>query len=78
MDWQQAIVFLIVAAAAAYLWRQYAASRSRSGCGGCGGCGSARAAAPEGYPAPRSEPELVQLELTPRKAAGPTPPKRAE
>lgn len=74
MDWQQILVFLIVAGAAVYLWRQYAASRRRSGCGSCGGCGSARAA----NSPPRSEPELVQLELTPRKAAGPTPTKRVE
>lgn len=64
MDWQQLIVFLIVAAAAAYLWRKYAANRSQSGCGGCGGCGNARAAVQESRP----EPELVQLQLTPRRS----------
>jgi len=64
MDWQQLIVFLIVAAAAAYLWRRYAASRSQSGCGGCGGCGGARPVAKESGP----EPELVQLQLTPRRS----------
>lgn len=63
MDWQQIVVFLIVGCAAAYLWRRQAASRGRSACGGCGGCGGKQPAAP----APR-QPELVQLELTPRKS----------
>ena len=62
MDWQQLLVYLIVAAAALYLWRQYAVKRS--GCGGCGtsGCGTKRKTAE----APR-EPELIQLELAPRR-----------
>jgi len=64
MDWQQLIVFLIVAAAATYLWRRSVASRHKSGCGGCGGCGSARQTAAE----PRPEPELVQLQLAPRRS----------
>lgn len=66
MDWQQIIVFLIVATAAAYLWRRSVAGRKQSGCGGCGGCGSAKATATSPS---RPEPELIQLDLGPRRPA---------
>ena len=64
MDWQQPLVYVIVAAAALYLWRQYA-GKKRSGCGGCGtsgGCGSGSSVEKA-----RPEPELIQLELKPRR-----------
>jgi hypothetical protein len=61
MDWQQVIVFLIVAAAAVYLWRRNTASRGGSGCGGCGKC----AATPQA--AAKPTPELIQLDLGPRR-----------
>ncbi|MCC2668061.1 MAG: hypothetical protein K0Q72_532 [Armatimonadetes bacterium] len=67
MDWQQLLVYLIVAAAALYLWRR-SRRKSSAGCGGCGtagGCGSSRTASTE----TPQEPELIQLELTPRKRA---------
>jgi hypothetical protein len=59
MDWQQLVVYLIVAAAALYLaWG--ALRKKRAGCGGCGSCASASA------PPESPKVELVQLDPAPR------------
>jgi hypothetical protein len=60
---EQILVYLIVAAAALYLLRGAFARRKNAGCGGCHGCPSSSAAPEETPP----EPELVQIELTPRR-----------
>jgi hypothetical protein len=65
MHFDEAIVFLIVAAAAAYLARRAIRRRQEPGCGGCGSCPGA-GAAPKPEPAGGSD--LIQLELTPRKS----------
>jgi hypothetical protein len=61
MGWDQIFVYLIVAAAAAYLaWRNFG-RRSKGSCGGCNAC-------PGASTAPKAEPPaspLVQLELKP-------------
>ncbi|MBI3910715.1 MAG: FeoB-associated Cys-rich membrane protein [Armatimonadetes bacterium] len=47
MDWQQIIVYLVVAGAALYLLRGCFGRRPKSGCGGCGMCGKAGCANPK-------------------------------
>ena len=66
MDWQQILVFLIVAAAAAYLARGYFRRGAKGGCGGC----------PAGKPqAEDPGADLVQIELAPRRNKKPGMPR---
>lgn len=60
--WDQILVYLIVAAAALYLARQFLGKRKR-GCdtGGCSGCPATSAG--------ETKSELVQLEMRPRDRA---------
>jgi len=66
MQWDQLLVYLIVAAAALYLAWTYLRKRKQSGCGGCeSACGST--------PKQNGKPQLVQLELTPPRKADDEP-----
>jgi hypothetical protein len=60
MDWQQLLVYLIVATAAAYLLVRHLAHRARqsTGCGGCSSCPASR----EPQSAPEPPQNLVQID----------------
>ena len=62
MDWQQILVFVIVAGAVFYLARGYF-GRKKGACGGCSTCPST-AASDESV---SSRTQLVQLDLAPPK-----------
>jgi hypothetical protein len=60
MDWQQLLVYAIVAGAAAYMVRRQ--FRRAGGCGGCNSCETDKT------PSSAAKPPLVQLELGPPPA----------
>jgi attachment p12 family protein len=64
MDWQQGLVYLIVAGAALYLLRGYFRRGKKAGCGGCNSCPGATPPGEE----TSSPPSLVQLEVPPRRS----------
>lgn len=68
LPWDQIAVWVIVAAAAAYLGRDWVRKRRA---GGCGGCAAACKPPPTAKPEP---PHLIQLEAPPREPRSPASP----